>query len=52
VEKGKLEAAQKDAITGRITGTTDMSLMKDVDYVIEVVIEDLGLKKKRFQGSG
>lgn len=49
VEKGKLEAAQKDAILGRITGTTDMSLMKDVDYVIEVVIEDLELKKSVFK---
>ena len=26
VEKGKLEAADKDAILGRIKGTTDMSL--------------------------
>jgi len=49
VEKGKLEAAQKDAILGRITGTTDMSMMKDADYVIEVVIEDLGLKKSVFK---
>lgn len=49
VEKGKLEAAQKDAIVGRITGTTDMSLMKDVDYVIEAVIEDLELKKNVFK---
>jgi len=49
VEKGKLEAAQKDAVLGRITGTTDMSLMKDVDYAIEVVIEDLELKKSVFK---
>jgi len=49
VEKGKLEAAQKEAILGRITGTTDMSMMKDADYVIEVVIEDLDLKKSVFK---
>ncbi len=49
VEKGKIEAAQKDAILGRITGTTDMTMMKDVDYVIEVVIEDLKLKKSVFK---
>jgi len=49
VEKGKLEAGQKDAILGRITGTTDMSMMKDADYVIEVVIEDLELKKSVFK---
>lgn len=49
VEKGKLEAAEKDAILGRIQGTTEMSLMKDADFVIEVVLEDLGLKKEVFK---
>ena len=49
VEKGKIEAAQKDEILGRITPTTDMALMKDADYVIEVVIEDLDLKKAVFK---
>ncbi len=49
IEKGKLEAAQKDAILGRMTGTTDMSMMKDADCVIEVVIEDIGLKKSVFK---
>ena len=49
VEKGKLEAAEKDAILGRIQGTTDMSLMKDADFVIEVVLEVLDLKKEVFK---
>ncbi len=49
VEKGKVEAAEKDAIMGRITGTTDMASLKDVDYVIEAVLEDLKLKKSVFQ---
>ncbi len=49
VEKEKIDAAQKDAIFRRIVGTTDMSLLKDVDYVIEVVIEDLKLKKSVFK---
>ena len=49
VEKGKLQAEEKDAILGRITGTTDMSDIKDVDFVIEAVIEDLDLKKKVFK---
>lgn len=49
VEKGKLESKEKDAILGRITGTTDMSRLKDVDFVIEAVIEDLGLKKSVFK---
>jgi len=49
VEKGKLEAADKDAILGRIKGTTDMGELKDVDFVIEAVIEDLELKKSVFK---
>jgi 3-hydroxybutyryl-CoA dehydrogenase len=49
VEKGKLEAGEKDAILGRIKGTTDMSQLKDMDFVIEVVIEDIELKKSVFK---
>ncbi|MBL7212491.1 MAG: 3-hydroxybutyryl-CoA dehydrogenase [Desulfobacteraceae bacterium] len=49
VEKGKLEATEKDAILGRIKGTTDMSQLKDVDFVVEAVIEDLDLKKSVFK---
>ena len=48
VEKGKMEAAQKDAILGRIKGTTDMQVLKDADFVIEVVLEDMALKKSVF----
>ncbi len=49
VEKGKLDAAQKDGILKRIQGTTDMGRLKDADFVIEAVIENLDLKKKVFQ---
>jgi len=49
VEKGKLDAKEKDTILGRIKGTTDMSQIKDMDFVIEVVIEDLELKKDVFK---
>ncbi|MFO7783136.1 MAG: 3-hydroxyacyl-CoA dehydrogenase family protein [Thermodesulfobacteriota bacterium] len=49
VEKGKLEASEKDAIIGRIKGTTDMGDLKDVDFVVEAVIEDLELKKGVFK---
>lgn len=49
VEKGKLKATDKEAIMGRITGTTDMSMLKDVDFVVEAVIEDMPLKKSVFQ---
>jgi 3-hydroxybutyryl-CoA dehydrogenase len=49
VEKGKLESNEKDAILGRIKGTTEMSQLKEVDFVIEAVIEDLELKKSVFK---
>ncbi len=49
VEKGKLQADEKVSIIGRIKGTTDVSDLKDVDFVIEAVLEDLDLKKNVFQ---
>ena len=49
VEKGKLEQKGKDAILGRIKGTTDIADLKDVDFVVEAVIEDLDLKKSVFK---
>jgi 3-hydroxybutyryl-CoA dehydrogenase len=49
VEKGKMKAQEKDAVLGRIKGTTDMALLEDVDFVIEAVIEDLELKKSVFK---
>ena len=49
VEKGKLEAKEKDTIMGRIKGTTDMADLKDVDFLVEAVLEDLDLKKKVFK---
>ena len=49
VDKGKLKAEEKEAIVGRIKGTTAMGDLKDVDFVIEAVIEDLDLKKEVFK---
>ena len=49
VEKGKVDAREKDTIMGRIKGTLDMADLKDVDFVIEAVIEDLDLKKGVFK---
>lgn len=49
VEKGKIQADEKDAAMGRIRGTTDMADLKDVDLVVEAVIEDLELKKAVFK---
>jgi len=48
VEKGKIDIKEKETIMGRIKGTIDMADLKDVDFVIEAVIEDLDLKKRVF----
>jgi 3-hydroxybutyryl-CoA dehydrogenase len=49
VEKGKIQAADKEAAMGRIKGTTNLADLKDVDFVVEAVIEDLELKKSVFK---
>jgi len=48
VEKGKMTADQKSAIMGKIKGTTDMGAMKDADFIVEVVVEIMDVKKKVF----
>jgi 3-hydroxybutyryl-CoA dehydrogenase len=48
VEKGKLTQQDKDAIMGRIKGTTSTKDFADCDLVIEAAIESLDLKKKIF----
>lgn len=49
VEKGKLEAAEKAAIMGRIKTTTTMDDFKDCDYVVEAATENENLKFKLFE---
>jgi 3-hydroxybutyryl-CoA dehydrogenase len=49
IEKGKMNTKEKDAILGRIRGTIDMDDLGDVDFVVEAVSEDLGLKKGVFK---
>jgi 3-hydroxybutyryl-CoA dehydrogenase len=48
VEKGKLTAEARAEILGRISYTTQLSDLADVDLVIEVIIEDSKLKKELF----
>jgi 3-hydroxybutyryl-CoA dehydrogenase len=49
VEKGKLTADEKTKVMGRIKGTTKMADLKDVDFVVEAVIENLDLKRSVFK---
>lgn len=48
VEKGKRTQAERDAILGRVSVTTDLGALAGTDLVIESVVEDLGVKKILF----
>lgn len=49
VEKGKMKEEEKKEILGRIKGTTKWEDLKDVDFVIEAVTENMDLKKEVFR---
>jgi 3-hydroxybutyryl-CoA dehydrogenase len=49
VEKGKLAAEDRDAIVGRLKGTTNLEDLKDCDIIIEAVVEDLAVKNQMWQ---
>ncbi|HSM35344.1 MAG TPA: 3-hydroxybutyryl-CoA dehydrogenase [Longimicrobiales bacterium] len=48
VDKGKLEAADRDAALERLTCVTALADLADADIVIEAVTEDLPLKREIF----
>ena len=48
VGKGRLEAAEQDAILGRIATTTAIADLADVDLAIEAATENPEIKKKIF----
>ena len=49
VDRGKLDAAAKDATLGRISGTVDMAAAKDCDLIIEAALEVMDIKKSIFK---
>ena len=48
IARGKRSAEEKQAALERITTTTDLAALREVDVVIEAVVEDLDLKKSVF----
>jgi 3-hydroxybutyryl-CoA dehydrogenase len=48
VARGKLSEAERDQALGRITGTTALDDLAEVDLVIEAVVEDLAVKRPLF----
>jgi 3-hydroxybutyryl-CoA dehydrogenase len=49
VEKGKLEAGDRDATLARVSATSQLHDLADCDLVIESVVEDLDVKKALFR---
>jgi 3-hydroxybutyryl-CoA dehydrogenase len=48
VERGKMTAADKDAVLGRLARTTSLDDLAGADLVIEAVFEDLAVKRDLF----
>ena len=48
VDKGKLDAAERDGVLGRVRTTTELGELSDCDLVVESIVEDLPLKKHLF----
>ncbi|CAN5357350.1 3-hydroxybutyryl-CoA dehydrogenase [soil metagenome] len=49
VDKGKLEAGERDRTLGRLSGTTRLEDLADCDLVIEAVVEDLEVKNEMWK---
>ncbi len=49
VNKGRMAAAQRDAVLGRIAATADYGALKGVDLVVEAVFEDRKVKAEATQ---
>jgi 3-hydroxybutyryl-CoA dehydrogenase len=49
VSRGRLEADERDAILGRIRGSTDFADLADCDLIVEAVPEVLALKQDAFR---
>jgi 3-hydroxybutyryl-CoA dehydrogenase len=48
VERGKLEADERDTILGRVRAVSDLGELADCDLVLESIVEDLAIKKHLF----
>ncbi|HSL75571.1 MAG TPA: 3-hydroxyacyl-CoA dehydrogenase NAD-binding domain-containing protein [Candidatus Limnocylindrales bacterium] len=46
VDKGRLDAADRDGTLARVTATADVSAVGEADLVVEAVFEDLGVKSR------
>jgi 3-hydroxybutyryl-CoA dehydrogenase len=49
IQRGKLEESKKHEVLGRLTGTTSLDDLSDVDLVVEAIAEDLDVKATLFE---
>ena len=49
VQRGKLTEGARDDALGHLTGTTSLEDLRDVDLVVEAVVEDLAVKRALFE---
>ncbi len=49
VQRGKLEAADRDVIRARVTAAASLDALADVDLVIEAVVEEISVKTALFE---
>ncbi len=49
IQRGKMEEAGKDEVLGRLTGSTSLDDLHDVDVVVEAIAEDLKIKTVLFE---
>jgi 3-hydroxybutyryl-CoA dehydrogenase len=49
IQRGKLEESAKEQVLGRLTGTTSLDDLAQVDIVVEAIAEDLKVKTTLFE---
>jgi 3-hydroxybutyryl-CoA dehydrogenase len=49
VDKGRISAEEKEEILSRIHPTTELKMLKDVDFIVEAINEDFALKRQVFE---
>jgi 3-hydroxybutyryl-CoA dehydrogenase len=49
IQRGKLDESKKDEVLARLTGSTSLDDLSDVDLVVEAIAEDLDVKTTLFE---
>jgi 3-hydroxybutyryl-CoA dehydrogenase len=49
VEKGKMTAADRDAVAARLSASTSIDSLADADYVVEAIVENIDAKRTLFK---